>query len=124
MSRLLGESNAANKIPIKALRNEIKLRVAQVKFVMIIIYNRDGIQMSLQYGEVINNMWQSPGGKTDREPSIEVALRELKKETDLMAESENLKFLLNDPNYNCNVYTLKVLPNIKLDLMKPNKNGK
>jgi len=124
MSRLLGESNAANKIPIKALRNEIKLRVAQVKFVMIIIYNRDGIQMSLQYGEVINNMWQSPGGKTDREPSIEVALRELKKETDLMAESETLKFPLNDPNYNSNVYTLKVLPNIKLDLMKPNKNGK
>jgi len=43
------------------------------------------------------------GGKTDGEPSMKVALRELKKETGLVAESENLKFLLNDPNYNCDV---------------------
>ncbi len=53
---------------------------------------------------------------------MEVTLRELKKETDLIVELEDLKFLLNDPNYNCNIYTLKVYPNIKLDLIEPNKN--
>ena len=67
-------------------------------------------------------MWQSPGGKTDREPSMEAALRELEEETGLVIESENLKFLINDPNYNCDVYTLKVHPNTELDLMEPDKN--
>ena len=54
---------------------------------------------------------------------MEAALRELEKETGLVTEPENFKFLFNDPNYNCDVYTLKVHPNIELDLMKPNKNG-
>ncbi len=79
--------------------------------------------MSLQYGEVMKNMWQSPGGKTDGEPSMEAALRELEEETGLVAEPEDLKFLINDPNYNCDVYTLKVHPNTELDLIKPEKNG-
>jgi len=79
--------------------------------------------MSLQYGKVMKNMWQSPGGKTDGEPSIEAALRELEEETGLVAKSEDLKFLINDLNYNCDVYTLKVHPNTELDLMKSDKNG-
>ena len=57
MSKLPGESNAANKIPIKALQNKIKCRAAQAKFVMVIVYNRDRIQISLRYEKVINNMW-------------------------------------------------------------------
>src|SRR6266498_5979175 len=89
---------------------------------MVIVHNRDGIRMFLQYEEVMNNMWQSPGGKTDGEPSIEAALRELEEEIGLVKESEDLKFLLNDLNYNCDIYTLKVHPNTKLDLMKPDKN--
>ncbi len=72
----------------------------------------------------MNNLWQLLEGKINRKSSIKAALRELKKEIDLMAESENLKFLLNDPNYNCNVYTLKVYLNTKLDFIEPNKNGK
>ena len=91
---------------------------------MVIIYNRDGVQMFLRYGEVMNNMWQSLGGKTNGEPSIEAAFRELKEETDLVAEPEDLKFLLNNLNYNCNVYTLKVYLNIEFDLIEPNKNRK
>jgi len=71
----------------------------------------------------MNNIWQSPGEKTDKKPSMEVALKELKEETNLIAEMEDFKFLFNDLNYNCNVYTLKVYPNIEHDLMKPNKNG-
>ena len=71
----------------------------------------------------MNNMWQSPGGKTDGESSIEAALRELEEKTDLVAEPEDLKFLINDPNYNCDVYILKVHLNTELDLMEPDKNG-
>src|SRR6266540_55675 len=54
---------------------------------------------------------------------MEAALRELEEETGLVAEPEDLKFLINDPNYNCDVYTLKVHPNTELDLMEPDKNG-
>ena len=43
MSRLPGESNAADKIPIKALRNEMKRRASQAKFVMVIVHDRDGV---------------------------------------------------------------------------------
>jgi len=53
---------------------------------------------------------------------MEAALRELKEETGLMVKLEDLKFLLNDFNYNCDIYILKVHPNIKLDLIKSNKN--
>src|SRR6266545_7767145 len=105
MFRLPGESNAADKIPIKALRNEMKRRAAQAKYVIVIVHDRDGVRMSLRYGEVMTNMWQSPGGKTDGELSMEAALKELEKETGLVVESEDLKFLINDPNYNCDVYT-------------------
>src|SRR6266540_1419318 len=55
---------------------------------------------------------------------MKAALRELEKETGLMAESKDLKFLLNNFNYNCDIYILKVHPNTKLDLMEPNKNKK
>ena len=54
---------------------------------------------------------------------MEAALRELEEETGLVAEPEDLKFLINDPNYNCDVYTLKVHPNTELDFMEPEKNG-
>src|SRR6266540_2370948 len=79
--------------------------------------------MSLRYGEVMNNMWQSSGGKTDGKLSMEAAFREIEEETGLIAESEDLKFLINDSNYNCDVYTLKVHPNTELDLMESDKNG-
>src|SRR6266545_5921001 len=71
----------------------------------------------------MKNMWQSPGGKTDGELSMEAALRELEEETGLMVEPEDLKFLINDLNYNCDVYTLKVHPNTELDLIELEKNG-
>jgi len=89
---------------------------------MVIIYDRDGIQMFLQYEKVMKNIWQSLEEKTDEKPSMEAALRELEKETGLVTESEDLKFFLNDPNYNCDIYTLKVYLNIKLDLIESNKN--
>ena len=39
-----------------------------------------------------------------------------------VTEPEDFKFLLNNPNYNCDIYTLKVYLNTELDLMKPDKN--
>ncbi len=124
MLRLPDKSNITDKIPIKVLRNEMKWRVAQAKFIIVIVHDRNGVRMSLWYEKIMNDIWQSSGGKTDGEPSMEVALRELEEEISLVAEPEDLKFLLNNPNYNCNVYTLKVHPNTELDLIEPNKNRK
>src|SRR6266498_5200188 len=90
---------------------------------MVIIHDRDGVRMFLRYGEVMNNMWQSLGGKTDGESSMEAALQELEEKTGLVVEPEDLKFLINDLNYNCNIYTLKVHSNTELDLIEPDKNG-
>ena len=39
-----------------------------------------------------------------------------------MTKSEDLKFLLNDFNYNYNIYIFKVHLNIKLDLIESEKN--
>src|SRR6266511_3367417 len=54
---------------------------------------------------------------------MEAAFRELEEETGLIAEPEDLKFLINDLNYNCDLYTLKVHPNMELDFMESDKNG-
>src|SRR6266542_6701232 len=54
---------------------------------------------------------------------MKATLRELEEETGLVTEPEDFKFLINDLNYNCDVYTLKVHPNTELDLMELDKNG-
>jgi len=47
MSRLPGESNVTDKILIKALRNEMKRKAAQAKYVIIIVHDRNGVRISL-----------------------------------------------------------------------------
>ncbi len=47
MLKLPGESNTADKILIKAFRNEMKQKAVQAKFVMVIVHDRDGVQISL-----------------------------------------------------------------------------
>ena len=101
----------------------MKRRATQAKLVMIIIHDKDGVIMSLRYRKVMNNLWQLPEEKTDGELSVKAALRELEEETGLIAKLENFKFLLNDPNYNYNIYTLKVHLNTELDLIESHKNG-
>ena len=55
---------------------------------------------------------------------MKTALRELEEEIGLVVKSEDLKFLFNNPNYNCDIYTLKICLNIELDLIEPEKNRK
>ncbi len=47
MLKLPDKSNIADKILIKALRNEMKRRAAVVKFIMVIVHDRDGVRISL-----------------------------------------------------------------------------
>jgi len=81
---------------------------------MVIAYDREGVQIFLRYGKVMNNIWQSLRRKIDEKPNLEAALRKLEEETGLMVEPEDLKFLFNDPNYNCDIYTLKYIQTLNL----------
>ncbi len=47
ISRLSGKTNVTDKILIKTLRKEIKRKVKEIKFVIIIVYNRNEVQISL-----------------------------------------------------------------------------
>ncbi len=81
---------------------------------MVIAYDREGVQIFLRYGKVMNNIWQSLRRKIDEKPNLEAALRKLEEETGLMVEPEDLKFLFIDPNYNCDIYTLKYIQTLNL----------
>ena len=82
-------------------------------FVMNIIYNDKGIYLSrrIQKNKDMYNMWQVPGGKVEeRESSIQATLRETLEETGIPLNGEDLTFLFNDPEYNCDIYIAKLLP--------------
>ncbi len=56
------------------------------------------------------DLWQSVCGKTELQNLTlrDAALRELEKEIGLVVIREDLQFLFNDNNFDCNVYKLKV----------------
>ena len=62
-------------------------------------------------------LWQSVCGKTEPQDltSKDAVLRELEEETGLVAIQEDLQFLFNDNNFDCNIYKLKVYPKTELD---------
>ena len=55
------------------------------------------------------NLWQVAGGKVEvGESSLQAVLREIIEETGVMVQKEDCKFLFNDPEFNCDVYTTKI----------------
>src|SRR5215212_9975376 len=79
---------------------------------MNIIYNDQGIYLSkrIQRNKEMYNMWQASGGKVkERESSIQATLRETLEEIGIPLNREDLTFLFNDPEYNCDVYIAKLL---------------
>ena len=93
---------------------------------MNIIYNNQGIYLSkrIQRNKEMYNMWQAPGGKVEeRESSIQATLRETLEEISIPLNGEDLTFLLNNPEYNCDVYIAKLLPSQILKHTEPTKQG-
>jgi len=110
-------------IPINALKREIERRNypnPKVKYIMVIIYNKEDVRLSYQLKGEMADLWQSVCGKTESQnlTSRDAALRELEEETDLIAIREDLQFLFNDNNFDCDVYKLKVHP--RMELNQPN----
>ena len=54
-------------------------------------------------------MWQVSGGKADpMETGKQTVCRELYEETGLSIAHKRIKFLTNDSNYNCDIYTIQL----------------
>ena len=95
-------------------------------YVMNILYTDQGIYLSkrIQPNKEMYKMWQVPGGKVEKEEtSKQATLRETLEETGIMLNGEDLKYLFNDPEYNCDVYATKLLPDQVPQQTEPTKQG-
>ena len=96
------------------------------KFIMIIIYDEREMRMSyrLKRGSM-QYLWQSvcENVKDYDKSSRHAIAREVLEETGLEVILGNLQYLFNDPEYDCDVYKLKVHPRTELDRTKLTKQG-
>ena len=71
----------------------------------------------------MQHLWQSvcESVKEYDESSRYAARREILEETGLEVISEDLQYFFNNPEYNCNVYKLKVYSRTELDRTKLTK---
>ncbi len=74
----------------------------------------------------MQHLWQSvcEGVKDYDESSRHTTAREVLEETGLEVILGDLQYLFNDPEYDCDVYKLKVHPRTELDRMELTKQGK
>src|SRR6266540_3411960 len=94
---------------------------------MVVIYDEQGMRMSyrLKKGNM-QHLWQSVCGSVEDydESSRHAAAREVLEETGLEVILGDLQYLFNDPEYDCDVYKLKVHPRTELDHTELTKQGK
>src|SRR6266542_2267397 len=71
----------------------------------------------------MQHLWQSVCESVEDydESSRHTAAREVLEETGLEVILGDLQYLFNDPEYDCNVYKLKVHPRTELDRTEPTK---
>src|SRR6266542_3572685 len=93
---------------------------------MIVIYNEQGMRISyrLKQGSM-QHLWQliCRSVKEYNESSRHVVRREVLEETGLEVIPGDLQYLFNDPEYNCDVYKLKVHLRTELNRTEPTKQG-
>jgi 8-oxo-dGTP pyrophosphatase MutT (NUDIX family) len=85
------------------------------KYVLIIVHDGEGIYMSqrLHSEKPMYLKYQVPCGKTEPgETGIQAACRELYEETALSAPHRKIKFLINDPDFDCDLYYVKMTEEI------------
>ena len=93
---------------------------------MVIIYDEQGMRMSYQLKKgSMQHLWQSVYRSVEDydESNRHAATREVLEETGLEVILGDLQYLFNDPEYDCDVYKLKVHPRTELDRTEPTKQG-
>ncbi len=93
---------------------------------MVVIYDEQRMRMSYQLKkENMQHLWQSVCGSVEDydESSRHAATRKVLEETGLEVILEDLQYLFNDPEYDCDMYKLKVHPRTELDRTELTKQG-
>src|SRR6266540_7328581 len=91
---------------------------------MVVIYDEQGIRMSYRLKEEsMQHLWQSVCESVENynKFSRHAAAREILEETGLEVILGDFQYLFNDPEYDCNVYKLKVHSRTELDRTEPTK---
>ena len=122
------QKNVTWKDPLEEVRiiEKIKDNMKEPKYVLNILYNDKGVYLSerIQENKEMYGLWQSPGGKVEKgETSEEAVLRETAEETDIELKLQDLTYLFNDPNFNCDVYMTKLQKNQIPQQTEPEKQG-
>ncbi len=93
---------------------------------MVVIYDEQGIRMSyrLKRGNM-QHLWQSVCESVEDydESSRHAVAKEVLEEMGLKIILGDLQYLFNDPEYDCDVYKLKVYPRTELDRTELTKQG-
>ena len=73
----------------------------------------------------MQHLWQSVCRSVEEydESSKQAAIREVLEETELKVILGDLQYFFNDPEYDCNVYKLKVHLRTEFDRIEPTKQG-
>ncbi len=93
---------------------------------MVVIYDEQGMRISYQLKRGnMQHLWQSVCRSVEDydESSRHATVREVLEETGLEVIPGDLQYLFNDPEYDCNVYKLKVHLRTELDRTELTKQG-
>ena len=80
-------------------------------FVLTVLYDEYGMYLSQRTNsnKPMYLNYQAPCGKVEKgESSVQAAHRETYEETNLSIPHKRFKFLVNDPDYNCDLYVCKL----------------
>src|ERR1044072_7842494 len=97
----------------------------KLPYILNILINQEGeIYISKRNKElkIMPGLWQTVCGKTEEnESSIEACERETNEKTGLKITAKRIRKIFNDPEYNCNVYITKLLPQEDPQRTEPEK---
>src|SRR6266498_6145290 len=96
------------------------------KFIIVVIYDEQGMRISYRLKrESMQHLWQSVCGSVEdyNESSRYAAARKVLEETGLEVILRDLQYLFNDPEYDCDMYKLKVYLRTELDHTELTKQG-
>jgi ADP-ribose pyrophosphatase YjhB (NUDIX family) len=113
------------EIPIRVVeekRHDHALAYNKPTYVLVIIYTKGGMYMSQRFHQEkpMYLKYQAPCGKVEpHETGIKAACRELYEETGLSVPHRKIKWITNDPEFNCDIYAVQLKEDELLQRTEP-----